>query len=167
MLCTLLRNWRRPAPCGKPRHADRVHRTPRLLVCTWLQHAVARPQDAFRLVKRMQRAEAIARCATTTEAERRELLDAVLARATRSPRHSAPRSVPNAPSGALGTRHHRYPLRAGVIEHESLGDAEGLDSRRSLRVKLRYAGRSTGASDLQNSQRLCAVPPRARSFISP
>ena len=45
---------------------------------TWLQHAAARPQDAFRLAKRMHRAEAIARCAATTEAERRELLDAVL-----------------------------------------------------------------------------------------
>ena len=45
---------------------------------TWLQHAAARPQDAFRLAKGMHRAEAIARCAATTESERRELVDAVL-----------------------------------------------------------------------------------------
>jgi hypothetical protein len=44
---------------------------------TWLQHAAARPQDAFRLAKRMHRAEAIARCAATTHAERRELVNAV------------------------------------------------------------------------------------------
>jgi enoyl-CoA hydratase len=44
---------------------------------TWLERAAARPQETFRIAKRMHRAEAIARCAAVSDAERRELLDAV------------------------------------------------------------------------------------------
>jgi enoyl-CoA hydratase len=45
---------------------------------SWLERAAARPRDAFRIAKRMHRAEAIARNAAVGEPERRELLDAVL-----------------------------------------------------------------------------------------
>jgi enoyl-CoA hydratase len=45
---------------------------------TWLERAVARPHVTFRSAKRMQRAEAIARSTASGDAERRELVDAVL-----------------------------------------------------------------------------------------
>jgi hypothetical protein len=60
------------------------------------QHAAARPQDAFRLAKRMHRAEAITRCAAPTEAERRELVDALLgARDAKNEARSLVAGVPN------------------------------------------------------------------------
>jgi enoyl-CoA hydratase len=50
----------------------------RAAALSWLQAAVTRPVDAFRMAKRMHRAEAIARVAAVTDAERRALLDALV-----------------------------------------------------------------------------------------